>query len=197
MIKSMGCTELSMYLYPRIYSIHNLQPEDAFPDAQGQLQMPPTLRATFSRVEEGGVYLVDNGQNFLLWLQSYTSPNLLEDLFGEGKTSLQDLNPNLSSIPVLETQLNAQVRNILQYLATIHGSKTRTIQLARQSMDGAEYEFARMLFEDRNNEAQSYVDWLVHVHRQISLELAGHRKREDTSGESTLASLTGLRMHYW
>lgn len=197
MLKSMGCTELSMYLYPRIISIHNMQPEDAFPNEQGQLQVPPSLRASFSRVEEGGAYLVDNGQSCLLWLHSHVSPNLLEDLFGPGHTSLQELNPSISSLPVLETQLNAQVRNLLQYLSTIHGSKATTIQLARQGMDGAEYEFARLLFEDRNNEAQSYVDWLVHIHRQINLELAGHRKREDAGGESTLASLTGMRTHYW
>ena len=46
-----------------------------------------------------------------------------------------------------------------------------TIQLARQGLDGAEYEFARLLYEDRNGDAQSYVDWLVHVHRQIQMEV--------------------------
>lgn len=197
MLKSFGCTELTMYLYPRIIPIHNMQPEDAFPNEQGQLQVPPSLRASFSRVEEGGAYLVDNGQNCLLWIHSHVSSNLLEDLFGPGKTSLQALNPNTSSIPVLETQLNAQVRNLLQYFSTVRGSKAVTIQLARQGLDGAEYEFARLLFEDRNNEAQSYVDWLVHIHRQINLELAGHRKREDGGGESTLASFAGMRTHYW
>lgn len=197
MLSSIGCTELSLYLYPRIIPIHNMQPEDGFPNEQGQLQVPPSLRATFSRIEEGGAYLVDNGQICLLWLHAQVSPNLLEDLFGPGHTSLQSLDPNTSSLPVLETHLNAQVRNLLQYLSTVRGSKAVTIQLARQGLDGAEYEFARLLLEDRNNEAQSYVDWLVHLHRQITLELAGHRKREDGEGESTLASLAGMRAPYW
>jgi protein transport protein SEC24 len=197
MLRSIGCTELSLYLYPRIIPIHNMQPEDGFPNEQGQLQVPPALRASYSKIEEGGAYLVDNGQMILLWLHSQVSPNLLEDLFGPGQTSLQALNPQLSSLPVLETHLNAQVRNLLQYLSTIRGSKAVAIQLARQGLDGAEYEFARLLLEDRNNEAQSYVDWLVHIHRQINLELAGHRKREDTAGEGTLSSLAGLRAPYW
>ncbi|KAJ5551158.1 Sec23/Sec24 beta-sandwich [Penicillium sp. DV-2018c] len=196
MIKSMGCTEMSLYLYPRIIPVHNMQPEDGFANEQGQLQIPPTLRASFSRIEDGGAYLVDNGQTVLLWLHAQVSPNLLEDLFGPGCDSLQRLNPNLSSLPVLETHLNAQVRNLLQYLSTIRGSKSVTIQLARQGLDGAEYEFARLLLEDRNNEAQSYVDWLVHIHRQINLELAGHRKKED-SGEGALASLSAMRAPYW
>ncbi|KAJ5468059.1 hypothetical protein N7475_005811 [Penicillium sp. IBT 31633x] len=196
MIRSMGCTEMSLYLYPRIIPIHNMQPGDGFANEQGQLQIPPTVRASFSRIEEGGVYLVDNGQAILLWLHAQVSPNLLEDLFGPGHDSLQGINPNTSSLPVLETHLNAQVRNLLQYLSTVRGSKSVTIQLARQGLDGAEYEFARLLLEDRNNEAQSYVDWLVHIHRQINLELAGHRKKEDTS-ESTLASLSAMRAPYW
>ncbi|KAF7713039.1 Sec23/24 family protein [Penicillium ucsense] len=197
MIRSIGCTEMSLYLYPRLIPIHNMQPEDGFPNEHGQLQVPPAVRASFSKVEEGGVYLVDNGQAILLWLHAQVSPNLLEDLFGPGQNSLQGLNPNMSSLPVLDTHLNAQVRNLLQYFSTVRGSKAVTIQLARQGLDGAEYEFARLLLEDRNNEAQSYVDWLVHIHRQINLELAGHRKKEESNSEGTLANLSALRSPMW
>lgn len=130
------------------------------------------MRASFSKVDEGGVYLVDNGQICLLWIHQHVSPNLLEDLFGPDHNSLKSLDPFASSLPVLDTHLNAQVRNILQYLEGNRASKALTLQLARQGLDGAEYEFARLLYEDRNNEAQSYVDWLVHVHRHIQLEVS-------------------------
>lgn len=170
LIKAMGPTELSIYLYPRIYSIHNLNEQDGFANEQGHLRMPSSVRASFSKVEEGGAYIVDNGQVCLLWLHSQVSPNLLEDLFGQGFSELKQLDAFQSSLPVLDTHLSAQVRNILQYLAGVRGSKALTLQLARQGLDGAEYEFARLLYEDRNNEAQSYVDWLVHLHRQIQME---------------------------
>ena len=160
-----------MYLYPRVIAIHNLDEKDGFPNENGHLRVPGSLQASFSSVEEGGAYIVDNGQICVLWIHSHVSPNLLADLFGDGYTELKSLDPHLSSLPVLQTHLNAQVRNILQYLATLRGSKGLTIQLARQGLDGAEYEFARLLVEDRNNEAQSYVDWLVHVHRHIQLEV--------------------------
>ena len=197
MLKSIGCTELSLYLYPRIIPIHNMQPEDGFPNEQGQLQVPPALRASFSKIEEGGAYLVDNGQMCLLWLHAQVSPNLLEDLFGPGQNSLRELKAQTSALPILETHLNAQVRNLTQYFSTIRGSKAVTIQLARQGMDGAEYEFARQFLEDRNNEAQSYVDWLVHLHRQINLELAGHRRKEDVAGEGTFTTLAAMGTPYW
>lgn len=171
LIKSMGPAELSLFLYPRIIALHNLADEDCFPDESGHLRIPESLRASFSRTEEGGVYLVDNGQICLLWIHAQVSPNLLMDLFGPDCNSLDTLNPYLSEIPVLETLLNAQVRNLIEYLKTTRGSKALRVQLARQGLDGAEYEFASLLVEDRNNEAQSYVDWLVHVHRQIQLEV--------------------------
>ncbi|KAI8627108.1 Sec23/Sec24 trunk domain-containing protein [Xylariaceae sp. FL1651] len=198
MIRSMGSSELSLYLYPRMIPIHNLNPEDGFTDEKtGHLKMPPAIRTSFSRVEPGGVYLVDNGQQCLLWFHSQTSPNLLVDLFGEGKDSLSSLDPYSSSLPVLETLLNAQVRNIIEFLKSLRGSKALTIQLARQGIDGAEYEFARMLIEDRNNEAQSYVDWLVHIHKGVQLELAGQRRKEVDEGSSIASSFTGLRPNYW
>ncbi|RDA91834.1 hypothetical protein CP533_3649 [Ophiocordyceps camponoti-saundersi (nom. inval.)] len=199
MVRSMGSTELSLYLYPRIIPIHNLQPEEGFADGEtGSLKMPPAIRASFSRVEPGGVYLVDNGQQCLLWFHEQTSPNLVADLFGEGKDSLQSLDAYTSSLPVLETHLNCQVRNIMEFIKTMRGSKGMTLQLARRGIDGAEYEFARMLMEDRNNEAQSYVDWLVHVHKGVQLELSGQRKREaEHEAAQSIANLTGLRPSYW
>lgn len=183
-------------------AIHNLSPTDCFPSEEtSQLILPPSLRASFARVEEGGAYLVDNGQIIILWLHTQVSPNLLEDLFGPGKASLQELDPWLSELPVLETHLNAQVRNLMAYLSTVRGSKAATIQIARQGLDGSEFEFARMLVEDRNNEAQSYVDWLVHVHRAIQLELAGQRQKSggegDGGSEGILSNLTGLKAPYW
>lgn len=172
MIRSMGALELSLYLYPRMIPVHNLQPEEGFADPEtGHLRMPPAIRTSFSRVEPGGVYLVDNGQQCLLWFHSQTSPNLISDLFGEGLDSLKSLDAYTSALPHLETCLNAQVRNIVEFLKTMRGSKGLTIQLARQGIDGAEFEFARMLVEDRNNEAQSYVDWLGHIHKGVQLEV--------------------------
>lgn len=173
MLRGMGPQEISLYLYPRMIPLHNLQPEEGFPDpATGHLRMPPSIRTSFSRVEPGGVYLVDNGQQCLLWLHAQTSPNLIADLFGEGQDSLAALDAYTHTLPMLQTHLNAQVRNIVEFLRTMRGSKGVSIQLARQGIDGAEYEFARMLVEDRNNEAQSYVDWLVHVHKGVQLEVS-------------------------
>lgn len=173
MLQTMGPLELSLYLYPRIIPIHNLEAGDGFVGSEtGELQIPPSLRASFSKIETGGVYLVDNGQGILIWFHAQTSPDLISDLFGPDFKTLQGLDAYTSTLPVLETHLNCQVRNILEFFKGQRGSKSACVQLARQGIDGAEFEFARQLVEDRNNEAQSYVDWLVHVHRAVQLEVS-------------------------
>ena len=202
LLKSASPLQLSLLLYPRIIPVHNLSPESGFPDANtGHLVVPQAIRASFSKIEEGGAYLVDDGTTMLLWLHAQVSPNLLEDLFGEGFTSLGSLPATtFNALPVLETHLNAQVRNILAYWDSFRGSKRPGLQLARQGLDGSEYEFARLLVEDRNGDAQSYVDWLVSVHRLIQMELAGQRRKDDGSGgggmgigvESAVAGITSL-----
>lgn len=216
MIRGMGCLEMSLYLYPRMIAVHNLQETEGFADpSTGQLKLPPTMRNTFSKVEPGGVYLMDNGQQCILWFHAQTSPALIQDLFGEDKTTLQSLDAYTSDLPVLETLLSAQVRNIIEFWKTLRGSKGFTVQLARQGIDGAEYEWARGLVEDRyvtrrdedesafanmairNNEAQSYVDWLVNIHRMVQLELAGQRKKEVETENSAMGTFAGLRPAYW
>lgn len=173
MLQTMGPLELSLYLYPRMIPVHNLEPGDGFVDSKtGELRIPPSLRASFSKIETGGVYLVDNGQQLLVWFHAQASPDLVADLFGESYRTLQALDAYTSELPVLETHLNCQVRNIIEFLKGQRGSKAATVQLARQGIDGAEFEFARWLVEDRNNEAQSYVDWLVHIHRAVQLEVS-------------------------
>ena len=186
MVKGMGPAELSLYLYPRMIAIHTLEPEEGFADENGHLKMPHAVRASFGNIEEGGAYIVDSGQILLLWLHAQVSPNLLEDLFGEGFNSLQALDPNMSALPVLETHLNAQVRNILLSLEPGRGSKGLAIQLARQGLDGAEFEFARLLYEDRNGEALSYVDWLVMLHRGVGAEVRPPKQRMFSSEDAQL-----------
>ncbi|MCJ1310010.1 COPII coat Sec23p-Sfb3p heterodimer component [Agyrium rufum] len=196
LIKSASPQELTVLLYPRIIALHSLEPTEGFADANtGHLALPPTIRASFANIEEGGAYLIDDGQTCILWLHARVSPHLLEDLFGPDYTLLKALDPYMSALPVLETHLNCQARNIIAYWSTLRSSRQMALQLARQGLDGSEFEFARLLVEDRNSEAQSYVDWLVHVHRSIQLELAGQRGKKDDDGGGGLTE--GLRAMGW
>ena len=214
-LRSASALATSLFLYPRILSLHDLDPEAGFPATADptSLVVPPHMRASFARVREGGAYLVSDGQALLLWLHAQVSPHLLEDLFGAdaGAGGLARLDAlATSALPPLPTHLSAQARNLLAYWGGCSpgaaGSAAARagvgapgagppLQIARQGLDGAELEFARLLVEDRNGEAQSYVDWLVHVHRGVQLELQGQRSRtrDDGAGDA----LAGLRAMGW
>ena len=107
----------------------------------------------------------------ILYIGRNAVPLLLNDLFGPSCHSLSDLDSMQSGIPVLDTQLSLQLRNTIAYISETRLARSLHIQIARQTIDGAEHEFASLLVEDRNNEAQAYPDYLAYLHRQINMEV--------------------------
>ena len=195
LLLSQGVGAIMSLLYPRMIALHMLSPTDGVPiqPAEGLTpekqaidntlirfpQMPRPMRPSFMRMEPHGAYLLDNGEWCLLWLGAQVSPRLLEDLYGV--TSLDELDPRMTSLPVLPTPLSQQVRNIVQGLAEQHGKISLQVVIARQNRDGMEVEFANNLVEDQNNDAMSYVDYLCHVHRVISSDMNSGRDEKDPS----------------
>jgi protein transport protein SEC24 len=113
----------------------------------------------------------ENGQTMMLYLGRSVSPLFLNDLFGPNCNSLADLDPLNSSLPEIEGQLSLQVRNIIAYIRQSRPSRSLQIQITRQTLDGAEHEFNAMLVEDRNNESQSYLEYLAYLHKQVAMEV--------------------------
>jgi len=107
----------------------------------------------------------------MLYLGRNVAPLLLNDLFGPTCNSLGDLDPLNSSLPEIDTMLSLQVRNIINYIRQSRPTRSLHLQITRQTLDGAEHEFKAMLVEDRNNEAQSYGEFLPYLHRQVNLEV--------------------------
>lgn len=170
LMKSMPLDELALYLYPRVFGLHNLAPEDGYVDpVTGHFRMPKYIRDSVARFDAGGVYVIDNGQNCYLYINKRVNPNLLRDLFGPTVEKSETLDAYLNELPEVDTPISIQARNIMAYLASLRGVKALSIQLARQELDGAEYEVSAMMVEDRNNEAMNYVDYLCHIHKHIQL----------------------------
>jgi protein transport protein SEC24 len=106
-----------------------------------------------------------------LYIGRNAVPLLLNDIFGPTCNYLSDLNHLLSTMPEVETQLSVQLRNILAYIAETRPTRSLHVQIARQTIDGAEQEVTSLFIEDRHNEAQAYQDYLAYLHRQINLDV--------------------------
>jgi protein transport protein SEC24 len=107
----------------------------------------------------------------ILYIGRNVVPLLLNDLFGPSYNSLSDLDPLQSTMPDLNTQLSIQLRNTIGYISETRPTRSLFVQIARQTMDGAEQEFSSLMIEDRNNEAQAYHEYLAYLHRQINMEV--------------------------
>ncbi|KAL4401868.1 COPII coat Sec23p-Sfb3p heterodimer component [Malassezia pachydermatis] len=198
LLLSHGVGAIMSLLYPRMVALHTLSPEDGFPivPAQGLtpekqmvedallkvVHVPRAMRPSFLRMEPHGAYLLDNGEWCLLWLGAEVNPKFLEDLYGV--TSLDEMDPRMTSLPKLPTKLSQQVRGLIQSYAEQRGKATLQVVMARQNRDGMEVEFANNLVEDQNNDAMSYVDYLCHVHRVISSDMSSGKEDKNSSSGS-------------
>ncbi|PVU99142.1 hypothetical protein BB559_000970 [Furculomyces boomerangus] len=191
LFNTMNVKQSLRYFYPRIAPVHELPP----PPSEGEsLTLPTLVRASYSLLENTGIYLVQTNCLVLtMWIGRQVDPSVLNDLFGV--SALDQINPLMSRIPTVDSELNKYVQkvsfalvNSMYTLPTddeleaahehIKGENFdmgRTynmpcIQVIRQAYDSHEIAFANTMVEDKNNDNMSYVDYLCHIHRQIQTE---------------------------
>lgn len=196
LLLSQGVGAIMSLLYPRMVALHRLSEGDGLPVPMLQglspekqaveeailhiPHVPKAMRPSFMRMEPHGAYLLNNGEWCLLWIGADVNPKFLEDLYGV--TSLDELDPRMTSLPNLPTKLSKQVRSLVQTFAEQRGKPTLQVMMARQNRDGMEVEFANNLVEDQNNDAMSYVDYLCHVHRAISSDMHSGKDQKESGG---------------
>lgn len=184
---SMGAREVVQSLYPRVVPIHDLDETIALPDpTSGRILFPSVMRNSYLHMTADGIYLGDNEESAIIWVGSSASPQLLQDLFGVD--DVHSLSNEMTSLPVIDSRLSTQVRNILAHQNARRGHDIK-MYIARQNLDGVEIEFSDMLVEDQNNANMSYADYLTIVHKSISHAL--------TNGGGSFGSTTNLRGFSW
>lgn len=164
---------LVRYMYPRLYSLHDMPDNAGTPDAEtGHIVLPPARNLSSERFVPYGLYLIDDGQTQFLWVGRDVVPQLVTDVFGvEDKTQLQ---VGKARLPVLEGDFNERVRAVVDksrdHQALGVGSITVPhLYIVREDGEPSLKLWAQtLLVEDRADQGVSAAQWLGMLREKVS-----------------------------
>jgi len=91
LLSGMGVTETKHFVYPRMFSLHDMSPSAGLPSndapvesvcGQDRILLPRVLNLTVDRLASNGMFLLDNGVDMYLWVGRSSDPAILNALFG-------------------------------------------------------------------------------------------------------------------
>ncbi|KAK0386935.1 hypothetical protein NLU13_5248 [Sarocladium strictum] len=163
---------LMRYIYPRLYSLHDMPDNAGIPDPEtGAIVLPPALNLSSERFQPYGLYLIDDGQTQFLWVGRDAVPQLIMDVFGvEDRTQL---HVGKGRVPELEGDFNERVRAVVQksrdHKSLGVGSITVPhLYIVREDGEPSLKLWAQtLLIEDRAEQGVSAAQWLGQLREKV------------------------------
>eukprot|EP01135_Chromosphaera_perkinsii_P009393 Nk52_evm69s1737 gene=Nk52_evmTU69s1737 len=156
---SLGVAGSIPFFYPRVLPLHTLQPNES--------SLPAMIRGSYERLEDNGVYLVENGNCIFIWIGRGVEPTWLEKVFGVANVGTLDTSQ--SSLPALDNPISERVCGVINYVRLQRKGYLR-LHIVR-AKDAAESKFLPLMVEDKFLDTMSYVDFLCYIHRQIQAQI--------------------------
>lgn len=155
LLQALSARETVPYFYPRMVSAHDV--------VEGEHGVPASIRPSLARLKDHGAYLLENGQEMLLWVGRAVAVPWVQHVLGAA--SFQSIDAQMTGLPALDHPLSRRVRDIVSEMRTSRNHYMK-LWVVRQK-DPSETLFVRHLVEDKFNDHMSYVDFLCHVHREV------------------------------
>lgn len=160
------------YIYPRMYSLHDMPDEAGCPDAEtGEIVLPPPVNLSSERLVPYGLYLITDGQTQFLWVGRETVPQLLEDVFGLSDRT--QLKVGKSTMPELDNDFNERVRAVMMkckdYKSRGVGSIVQPhLYIVKEDGDPSLKLWAQTLMvEDRADQGVSFQQWMGTLREKV------------------------------
>lgn len=164
---------LMRYIYPRLYSLHDMPDNAGTPDEEtGQIVLPPALNLSSEKLVSYGLYLIDDGQNQFLWIGRDTVPQLIADVFGV--QDRKEIAVGKSRVPELDGDFNERVRAVIQksrdHKALGVGSVTvpHLYIVKEDGEPGLKLWAQTLLVEDRADQSVSAGQWLGMLREKVN-----------------------------
>lgn len=163
---------LIQYIYPKMYSLHDMPDNAGVPDSQtGETLLPPAINLSSGSLAPYGLYLIDDGQTQFLWVGSQAVPQLIEDVFGVPDKS--QLRVGKSTLPEVENEFNQRVRAVIEK-SRDHRSKgvgsiiVPHLYVVREDGEPGLRVWAQtMLVEDRADQSVSLEQWMTTLREKV------------------------------
>ncbi|KAL6630501.1 hypothetical protein ACP70R_028574 [Stipagrostis hirtigluma subsp. patula] len=149
-------------VFPRLIPIHDLTAR-----ADDDSLIPSPLMLNSENISEDGVYLLENGEDGLIYVGSTVNPSVLEQMFGV--SSLAAL-PSQLVLEQFDNELSRKVNEVVNEIRRQRCSYLR-LRLCKRGEPSGDF-FRSFLIEDKTPTGFSYVEFLVHVHRQIQSKMS-------------------------
>ncbi|KAL4571843.1 hypothetical protein LXL04_018608 [Taraxacum kok-saghyz] len=148
-------------VYPRMISVHDLNSKES----EGSV-IPVAIPLSSEQVSESGIYLLENGEDCLVYVGSSVDPDITRQLFG---ISSVDEIPTQFVLQQYENPLSKKLNEVINEIRSQRCNYLRLKLCKKGDPSGALF-FSYMV-EDKSPNGLSYVEFLVHVHRQIQSKM--------------------------
>jgi protein transport protein SEC24 len=156
---------LMRYIYPRLYSLHDMPDNAGMPDEDtGHIVLPPAQNLTSEKLAPHGLYLIDDGQTQFLWVGREAVPQLISDVFGVDDRT--QVHVGKGRVPEMDGDFNERVRAVIQksrdHRSLGVGSITVPhLYIVREDGEPSLKLWAQtLLVEDRADQSVSAAQWL-------------------------------------
>ncbi|GAB4858715.1 Protein transport protein Sec24C [Ancistrocladus abbreviatus] len=149
-------------VYPRMISIHDLGSKEM----DGSL-IPDVTPLSSEHVSDEGIYLLENGIDALIYIGNSSDHHILQQLFG---ISSVDEIPAQFVLQQYDNPLSRKFNEVINEIRRQRSSYLR-LKLCKKG-DSSGMSFFSYMVEDKTPTGLSYVEYLVHIHRQIQSKMA-------------------------
>lgn len=165
--ESLSDKTATLWIHPNLYNLAALA--EGVGEMKQPFEMPAALDLTAEKLDQRGIFLLDDGVAFILWVGSAVDPSMLQAVFGIQSLSQVDAQNSQLQITRLENEYSHRVNNIIDHLRS--GRTGYTWMYPMKEKDPAERKFFSKLIQDRFPDSYSYREFVVELRNA-----AGQRK---------------------
>ncbi|KNA05597.1 hypothetical protein SOVF_188880 [Spinacia oleracea] len=161
-VSSLSTPSAVPLVYPRMFAVDHLGSYEM----DGSI-IPPVIPLSSEHVSDEGIYLLENGENALVYVGTSVDPSILQCLFDT--TSIDEV-PTQFVLQQYDNSLSKKFNEVVNEIRRQRCSYLR-FKLCKKG-DALGTLFFSYMVEDKTPTGLSYVEFLVHIHRQIQGKMA-------------------------